>query len=109
MQNFQVWLQMGATEGVTFSYGALQGPDPATPTAFGAENRMGSSGANIPAASVVSGSEFLVETSGPTPGGSVTLSYEASSRRVGTYDILASLTSPSMKGSATQKVTLTVE
>ena len=109
VQNFEIWLRTGATEGVTFSYGDLQGPDPTTPAAFGAENRVGTSGANIPAASVVSGSEFLVETSGPTPGGSVTLSYEAASRRVGTYDLLATLTSPSLKGSATQKVTLTVQ
>ncbi len=107
VQSFQIWLQEGATEKVTYEYGTMQGPDPATPFNVGAENRDGTSGVNVGSAPAT-GSELTVMTTGPTPGGSVSIEFAVSSRRAGTFLSIASLTSNLTPGITQQVVTLTV-
>ena len=101
---FEVWIQVGATEGQWISYGTLGGPN-AQPLEAGVENRTGSSGVNITPAS---DSEFVVKMAPATPGGSVSFRYQVSSPKVGTYGVVASLTTPVVKGTTTKKATITV-
>jgi len=73
----------------------------------GAENRDGTSGKNfgaIPAAL----SNIRVNTSPPTPGGMVSITYDAFGRNAGVHDILASFTSSVVQGTTTDKETITV-
>jgi len=102
--SFEVWIQLGDTEGQWISYGTLGGAN-AQPLSAGVENRDGSSGVNITPAS---DSEFVVSLAPPTPGGSVTFTYKASSKYAGEYGLLAALTTPLVKGITTKKVVLTV-
>lgn len=104
VNSFEVWIRTGAAESVTMAYGDLEGN--VDPLSSGAENRDGTSGANI--GPVASSEDYTVNTAPPSAGGSVTLSYEASSRKAGSYGILATLHSETLKGSVTKKVNLTV-
>jgi subtilisin family serine protease len=106
-RSFQIWIQLGATEGVWYAFGADMGAGDAGGLNTGAENRDGSSGKNlgsIPA----SGSDLFVATSGPTPGGKVTITYDAFGRNAGVHDILASYASNLVQGVTTDRETITV-
>jgi subtilisin family serine protease len=106
-QTFEIWIRTGDTEGISFAYGTINGGGSADGLTVGAENRDGTSGVELgrlPA----SGESFLVNTSGPTPGGSVTITYDAFGRREGEYDIFARLTSNVIVGTTTEVVHLTV-
>jgi hypothetical protein len=126
--SFEIWIQLegGAfgtgpgSEGITYSYGPnlafpSDGPglgnaccgDPDSGQNWGAENRLGSSGVNI-ASAPVNGHEFRVNTTGPAAGGTASVSYDASSKKAGTYDTTASMTSSVTPGIAQVVVTLTV-
>lgn len=105
---FQIWVETAATaEGISYAFGAtVNGPDPIGLT-VGAENRDGSSGVNlgsVPAA----GSDFSIRTSPPTPGGKVTITYDAFGRDTGTFDLVASLTSSVTAGTTTETVRISV-
>ena len=108
-RSFQIWLQLSpAAEGVWYTFGpaAAMGGSP-DPLNTGAENRDGTSGKNlgsIPAAL----SDLKVNTSGPTPGGKVTITYDAFGRNAGVHDILASLQSSVVSGVTTDRETITV-
>ena len=101
---FEVWIQLGATEGQWISYGTLGGPN-GQDLAAGVENRDGSSGVNITPAS---DSEFAVEMGNPTPGGSVSFRYQVSGEKVGSYNLIASVNADVVKGSTTTKTVLTI-
>jgi subtilisin family serine protease len=106
-RSFQIWIQLGATEGIWYAFGSDMGPGDAGGLNAGAENRDGTSGKNlgsIPA----SNSDLFVATSGPTPGGKVTVTYDAFGRNAGVHDILASYTSNLVQGVTTDKETITV-
>jgi len=106
-RSFQIWIQLGATEGIWYAFGSDLGPGDAGGLNTGAENRDGTSGKNlgsIPA----SNSDLFVATSGPTPGGKVTVTYDAFGRNAGVYDILATYTSNLVQGVTTDKETITV-
>lgn len=108
-RSFQVWIQIGATEGVWFTYGPAGqiGAGSSDGLNVGAENRDGTSGKNfgaIPAAL----SDIRVNTSPPAPGGKVTITYDAFGRNAGVHDILATLTSSVVPGVTTDKETITV-
>jgi hypothetical protein len=125
--SFEVWLQIQkgtstgpASEGITYSYGpnlAFPGDgtglgnagsgDPDSGQNWGAENRVGTSGANI-ATAPANGSEWAVVTAPPASGGSVTITYDASSRQAGVYHSLAQMTSNVTPGITQVVVTLTV-
>lgn len=93
---FELWFETGATpasEGVTITYGAgnTGSPDPASGGNSGAENRTGTSGKNL--ATPANNTEWSVDTSPPTAGGTVTFSYDASADTPGSYTTVASMTS----------------
>ncbi len=110
--SFEMWLQESAgahtgpsSEAITFSYapnlafpgdgpglGNAGSGDPDSGQNWGAENRDGSSGVNI-ASAPANGSEWLVNTSPPAAGGSVTITYDVSSTRAGVYRNQAAMTS----------------
>ncbi len=101
---FQVWIQLGDTEGVWYTYGTLGGPSDAL--SIGAENRDGSSGVNLGGAPTAA--DYVITTSPPKPGGSVTITYRASSTRAGRYTVPASMTSDIVRGTTVRVVRLTV-
>jgi len=104
--SFQIWIQLGATEGAWFTYGALSAPSSDGLT-VGAENRDGTSGVNLGAAPTAV--DYTITTSPPAPGGSVTITYDALAKAAGTYDIVANMTTNLMNSATRVPVRLTVE
>jgi hypothetical protein len=124
---FEIWIRLSGngagvgpvSEEITITYGpgpAVFGPsgpgnaaigDPGAGVNWGVENRDGSSGKNIPSAPA-NGSEYDVVTSPPTPGGTTTITYDASSRQPGIYKSIASMTSNVTNGKTQEVETLTV-
>ena len=104
--SFQTWIHLGDTESVTIANGIVNTPPDGSPLGQGAENRTGTSGA-----SYIGGSntDWTVTTAPPTPGGSVTVTYDASSDRPGTYVLLPKATTPVVKGTISKAQTLTVQ
>ena len=74
---------------------------------WGAENRDGTSGKNI-ARAPANNTEWRPNLSGPTPGGSAAVTYDASSKKAGTYKSVASMTSDVTPGTTQVVKTLTV-
>ena len=126
--SFEVWIQLAGggfgpgpeSEGITFSYGAnattpSDGPglgnagsgDPDSGQNWGAENRDGSSGVSL-ATAPANGSEYSVNTTPPTAGGSVTIPFDLSSKKAGTYRSVASMTSNLTPGTTQVVQVLTV-
>jgi len=101
--SFQIWIQTGPGEGVSYAYGSLSTVTSAL--AAGAENRDGTSGQNL---TPVANGQFVVTTAGPTPGGSVTFGYTATGVTRGTYTLAAQLTSPLLRTTSIAPVTVTV-
>ena len=113
-RSFQMWIRIGATEDITFAYGANMGAGDPEGLNTGAENRTGTSGRNLftppaPASFPASGSTLRVLTSGPTPGGAVTITYDAFGRNAGVHDTIATLTSNIVQGATTDRETITVQ
>ncbi len=106
-RSFQVWIQEGATENVTFTYGPAMGPGDPAGLNVGAENRDGTSGVNLGAVPAA-GDDYTINSTGPVAGGGVSITYDAFGRNAGTFDVLAALTADVVQGTATSKVTLTV-
>jgi hypothetical protein len=106
--SFQIWIERGGTEDITYTYGAIDGPDASVGLTVGAENRNGTSGVNL-GSTPAAGDDYEVFTSPPTPGGSVTITYDAFGRRAGTYDLIANLTSNLFNGTSQKVVKLKVE
>jgi subtilisin family serine protease len=106
---FEVWLQTAATagEGITISYATTGAGDPDSGVNYGAENRTGTSGVNISPAPA-GGSEYIVTVAPPTAGGTVTVPYDVSAARAGTYRSTATMTSDLTPGSTQVVQTLTV-
>jgi hypothetical protein len=119
---FEVWIQVAggaagtgpSSEQITFSYnaGTTNGGnsslgDPDSGQNWGAENRDGSSGANI-ATAPANGSEYVVHTTPPTAGGSVTLPFDVWSKKPNTYHSQASMTSDQTPGVTQVFQTLTI-
>ena len=95
------------SEQTTISYGAADtaSPDPGSGGNSGAENRDGSSGKNL--TTPADNTEWAVNTSPPTAGGSATIEYDASANRPGTYRSVASMTSNVTPGTTQVVQTLT--
>jgi len=114
---FEVWLRLpggaagagAASEQTTISYGTNSGAgDPASGSNWGAENRDGSSGQNI-ATQPATDSEYAINTSPPTAGGTTTLTYDIWAKLAGTYHSVASMTSDLTPGvtQVSQEITVT--
>jgi hypothetical protein len=102
---FQVWIETGAGEDVTIAHEAMAGAG-VDGLSQGAENRDGTSGA---AYSGGSNTAWVVNATGPTPGGSVQITYDASSSRAGSYVLAPTATSPLVKGTISVPQTLRVK
>jgi hypothetical protein len=108
----EVWIQVGAapaSEQITIVYatGNASAGDPGSAINWGAENRDGTSGKNI-AAAPANNTQYLVNLSGPTAGGGVSIPFDISSKIAGTYHSDASMTSNRTSGVTVAPVTLTV-
>ena len=108
--DFQVWIGLNGDahpdEDVSIGYG-----DVGTPAAdglnAGAENRDGSSGVNIsPLPS--DGQEYVLTTSGATPGGKVTLTFQPQGKAAGDYVLTARMTSSVTTGTTSVRTNLHV-
>ena len=106
-RDFQIWIQFFPVEKVTFAFGPDMGAGDPEGLNTGAENRDGTSGKNLGSVPTA-GSSLTVNTSGPTPGGKVTITYDAFGRNAGVHDILATLTSSVVEGATTDRETITV-
>jgi hypothetical protein len=119
--SFQIWLRLAtgaagtgpSSEDVSVAYGTgsdagnAGSGDPDSGQNWGAENRLGSSGANA-AAAPADGSQYQVHTTGPTAGGSVAIPYDITSKKSGTWNSTASMTSNRTPGITQVVTTLTV-
>ena len=119
--SFQIWIRLAqgaagtgpSSEDVSWTYGTGADAgnagtgDPDSGVNWGAENRDGTSGANIPTAPA-DGSQYQVHTTPPTAGGSVTIPYDITSKKAGTYRSVASMTSNRTPGITQVVTTLTV-
>ncbi|HWE82424.1 MAG TPA: S8 family serine peptidase [Gaiellaceae bacterium] len=126
----EIWFQLSsgaatgaASEQTTISYGgptvgsapgnAGQGDPDGVSAAFpdgvnwGAENRDGSSGINL-ATAPADGSEYAVNTSPPSPGGSVSINFTVGSKKPGSFVSRASMTSDVTPGTTQVDVPITV-
>ena len=104
-QSFQVWIQIGDTEGIWMTHGTLTPPYASDGVNAGAENRDGTSGVNI---TPTAGSDWTVTLSGPIPGGSVALTYDAFGRNSGTFTSTATLNSNVAVGTNVKPISITV-
>jgi hypothetical protein len=106
-QSFQIWIQEGDTESITYAYGPVTGgaaPDGAN---AGAENREGSSGKNI-APFPVTDSDYTVNTTPPVPGAKLTIGYDALARKKGDFQLVSRLSSDITLGNTTEVVNVSV-
>jgi hypothetical protein len=114
--SFELWFRLAggaagtgpSSEQTTISYGTANtaSPDTASGGNSGAENRDGSSGKNL--ATPANDTEWQVNTTPPTPGGSLSFGYDAGADFPGTYDSAASMTSNLTPGITQALQTLTV-
>ncbi len=99
-----------SSEEITLSYDAANsaGGDPGSGINWGAENRDGTSGVNIASPGPANNTEWRVNTSPPVAGGSQSITYDASSKKAGTYKSVAGMTSNVTPGVTEVVQTLTV-
>jgi hypothetical protein len=110
LHDFQIWIGISGdanpAEDVTMAHGDL-GVGSADGLNAGAENRSGTSGVNM-SPLPTDGSDWTINTSGPTPGGRLEITYNALGKRRGTYVVPARMTTDQTVGTTTERVTLTV-
>jgi hypothetical protein len=110
IHDFQIWLGLTGdahpAEDVTMAHGDL-GDGSVDGLNAGAENRDGSSGVNM-SPLPTSNSDWTINTSPPTPGGIVEITYDALGKRQGVFVVPARMTSGLTIGGTTERITLTV-
>ncbi len=106
VNSFQIWIELGANEGISYTYGVIGGPDSIGLT-VGAENRNGTSGAEYDAEPAAD-DELVVSTSGPNPGGSTVIEYDALGKGAGTYEIVAAMVTDLSPSSTVETVSVSV-
>jgi len=112
---FEIWFQLPgggfpsgpSSEGITISYGSNGAGDPDGTPNWGAENRDGSSGVNLPS-QPANGSEYAVNMGSPTPGGTVNIPFDITSKKPGSYTSVATMTTDQTPGSTVVVQPLTV-
>ncbi|HJQ73417.1 MAG TPA: S8 family serine peptidase [Gaiellaceae bacterium] len=113
--SFEVWIRIPgdtvptgpSSEQITIAYGANGPGDPDGTPNWGAENRDGTSGVNLPS-QPANGSQYSVDMGSPTPGGQVTIPYDITSKTAGSFTSVASMTSDQTKGTTQVVTPLTV-
>jgi len=112
----EIWIRVSsgthtgpAGEQLTYSYGTANAAagDPGSAINWGAENRDGTSGKNISSAPA-NNTEYRPVLSGPTAGGSVAIPYDITSKKQGSWNSVASMTSNRTPGITQVVTTLTV-
>ena len=101
--SFEIWIQEGATESVTWAYGDIPTAGDPSGLVIGAENRDGSSAQQITGIPA-SGTDFTVVAGAPTSGGSVSIHYVANGKRTGSYRLTARMQSDLVPGVSTEAV-----
>jgi subtilisin family serine protease len=107
---FEIWIKLGSTpasEEISLAYDVISGGDPDSGVNYGAENRDGTSGQNISPAPG-SGTDWRVNLTGPTAGGTHTIQYDLTGEEVGTFTSMASMTSDVTAGVTQAPVDITV-
>ena len=108
---FEIWIQIGATEGIWFTYGATAFGDGGFVT-VGAENSFGNSGdmEYIDGAGVkpVSGNEINVTTTPPSPGETKTWTFQAKGTSRATVTNYAELVSNLFAGKNIASAVVTI-
>jgi subtilisin family serine protease len=80
---YQIWITVGDTEFISYEYGPVNSDgDDSVGLQVGAENRDGTTGVELGAVPATNEAYHLL-TSPPTPGGSVTITYDAVGEGVG--------------------------
>ena len=105
---FEAWIQVGATEGISFSYGAPAVGDSAAGVAVGAENRDGTSGKTL-AALPAADDEVLVSTTPPAAGGVVTFDYTLKGLAKGTWSTWVQLKADALRTIPMEQTKITVK
>ncbi len=105
--SFQIWIKEGATESITYAYGAVTTAGDPIGLTVGAENRDGTSAATLPGPPP-SGADFTVMTSPAIPGGSVEVAYRVRARDTGRSDLVARMRSDQTPGTTVEVVRLRV-
>lgn len=123
VRSFQIWMLSAACadyfavpggDYITFEYGSNIGPGaPGTVgvnggLVVGAENSDGTSAAALADNTVPALTGYEVATGVSTPGGTMTITYDAYGRRTGTFDVKALMTSDITQGTAVQIVKIHV-
>jgi hypothetical protein len=117
----EIWIRLASgaagtgpsSEELTMDYGTGSAAgnagagDPGSAMNWGAENRDGSSGKNISSAPA-DGSEYRPVLGAPVPGGSVSIPFDITSKKVGTWHSDASLTSDQTSGTTIAPTAITV-
>lgn len=103
---FQIWIGLNGVDDVAFDYGPLDLADPDAVT-VGAENADGTSGAQLGSAPA-DGDGWVVDTSPPVPGGSLTVTYDVRSDVGGAYEIPATVATDVMAGRTIERARLEV-
>ena len=107
LRSFQIWVQLGATEGIWYEYGAVGVGDPGG-LITGAENRDGTSAATLGMDVVPSTAGYFVNAGSPTPGGSVTIDYNVLGKHARFTKIVGLMTTDITAGTAKIVTTLHV-
>jgi len=113
VHSFEVWIATTSSstgEQVTIAYGpngnAASG-DSASGQNWGAENRTGTSGANL-ATAPANSTKYSVNLTPPTAGGQVTIPFDITAKKTGTFTSRASLTSDTTSGTTQVDQPITV-
>ena len=112
---FEIWFRNSgfasgsgpASEQVTVVNGANGAGDVDTTTEIGAENRDGSSGKNM-ASYLGNGTQYTVNMGQPTAGGSVSIPFDVTGKKTGTFHSDAALTSDQTPGTTIVPQALTI-
>lgn len=105
--SFQVWIQVGGTEGIWYSYGADAVGDSGSGALAGAENRDGTSGVELPLPS--QNSSYAVLTAPAEAGGAVTFDYTLKGLAKGTWKTWVALRSPALNAIPMEQTKITVK
>jgi subtilisin family serine protease len=116
--SFEIWVRLPggpagtgpSSEDVSIAYGSNGAGDPGSGSNWGAENRDGTSGANL-ASQPANGSQYQVHTTPPAAGGQVSFTFDikAARKSAGLFDSVAELTSDLTPGitQVVQPITVT--
>jgi subtilisin family serine protease len=107
VETFEIWIRLGATQGVSFAYGKVTGAAAPSGLLVGAENADGSSAARLGHAPAT-GARYVVRTSGARPGETQTIPFTVTAGGPGTFTLTAVMRSPLVPGQTVVTVPITV-